>query len=58
MNTNTHPMAHVDDLSDELRDRLINGDPTRVAIYCDFWPAALAADLHDDMRADIDVTPR
>ena len=40
------------------RDRLINGDPARVAIYCDFWPAALAADVRDDMRADIDVTPR
>ena len=56
MNTNSRPSTHVDDVGDELRDRLINGDPERVAIYCDFWPAALAADVRDDMRADIDVT--
>ena len=60
MNTNSRPMAHVDDLSDELRDHLTNGDP---------WPAptgpgdpwyavALAAVIRDDMRARIDVTPR
>ena len=58
MNTNSRPMPHIDDVGDELRDRLINGDPARVAISCDCWPAALAADVRDDMRADIDVTPR
>lgn len=64
MNTNTHPMTHVDDVGDEMRDRIINGDPRRVPTrpgdpwYAVTLAAALAAVIHDDMRADIDVTPR
>ena len=60
MNTNSRPMPHIDDLRDELRDRLINGDPSPAPTSPgDPWyAAAISADVRDDMRADIDVTPR
>ena len=64
MNTNTRRMVHVDDLSDELRDHLTNGDPWREPTspgdpwYAVALAAAISADIHADMRAGIDVTPR
>ena len=64
MNTNSRPMAHIDDVGDELRDRLINGDPwpaptgTGDPWYAVALAAAVSADIHADMRAGIDVTPR
>ena len=58
MNTNSRPMTHVDDLSDELRDHLTNGDPWRepTGPGDPWYAAAISADIHADMRACIDVT--